>query len=294
MKSCVACGEQIENSEDYCLFCGAPQIKVGINKAQSVEEKKATTPTQPKQKKRLPKEVEDDSRQQAKQERERQKREKEEKLKKDYEEALYRSTHDVLTNIGNRTLFEDVLAKYNEKRCWVAYIDVNDFKDFNDQHSHDTGDMALKVVANALCNVFGAESSYRIGGDEFAIILDEVQEEELVAKIDLFKEELSNAQISDDITGIKVAVGYSYCDGIMDIQEAIKEADHKMYEDKAAQKPKQRDIPSDLYEDNADGYYNDIEPDMSEVEKNYAKVSIKRIAILVVIGIALLVLDQFM
>lgn len=291
MKTCIACGEQLENNEDYCLYCGAPQIKV---EAKTTENEKKSLPDT--KAKRIPKEVKEDSRQQAKQEKERQRRENEERLKKEYQEALYKSTHDPLTDIGNRALFEETLANNKERRCWIVYIDVNDFKEFNDKHSHDTGDTVLKSVAAILSECFDGEA-YRIGGDEFAAVIGDISEAEVKEKIEKAKESLLTIHVSDEIQGIKVAAGYSYYNGVDDIQEAITVADKAMYEDKAAQKPQPKAEPSNKnlpYNDNADGYYNDIEPDVAEIEKKYAKISIKRIILLVLIGAAVIIIDQLM
>jgi diguanylate cyclase (GGDEF)-like protein len=84
--------------------------------------------------------------------------------------------HDSLTGLlGHRALHEtlELLAERDEKeRFSVAIIDIDDFKQVNDNHGHQTGDRALCEVAEALRrNVRGRDSVFRVGGEEFCVIM---------------------------------------------------------------------------------------------------------------------------
>jgi diguanylate cyclase (GGDEF)-like protein len=98
--------------------------------------------------------------------------------------ALYRdadryrslSETDPLTGLPNRRRFEDDLAREvrraGEAPLAVAFADVDAFKEINDTHGHETGDEVLRAVGHALRgSLRSGDGAYRIGGDEFAVIL---------------------------------------------------------------------------------------------------------------------------
>lgn len=93
-------------------------------------------------------------------------------------ELARRATHDSLTGLGNRALFEQVLGEAigASVRSGVAfavlYLDIDDFKTINDRHGHDSGDAALIAVAERLrASIRHVDSAFRLGGDEFALVL---------------------------------------------------------------------------------------------------------------------------
>jgi diguanylate cyclase (GGDEF)-like protein len=95
---------------------------------------------------------------------------------KDKDEKLtYLAYYDVLTNLPNRQLFIDKLDEHirDNKICTVIYTDVDDFKKINDVHGHNAGDIMLSNFADRLRTFCGDVNFVgRIGGDEFAIILE--------------------------------------------------------------------------------------------------------------------------
>ncbi|WP_319586755.1 diguanylate cyclase domain-containing protein [uncultured Desulfobulbus sp.] len=97
----------------------------------------------------------------------------------------YMAHHDALTNLPNRTLFFEkveqglALAKRNQTRLALMYIDLDKFKPINDNHGHAAGDLVLKEVAKRLCNcIRESDSVSRIGGDEFVVLLLDVGSED--------------------------------------------------------------------------------------------------------------------
>jgi len=93
--------------------------------------------------------------------------------------ALY----DYLTGLPNRRLFGDRLrtavmaAKRSARYGAVIYIDLDNFKQLNDTHGHNTGDDFLKMVAHRLQrNLRGEDTVARLGGDEFVILLQNVSD----------------------------------------------------------------------------------------------------------------------
>jgi diguanylate cyclase (GGDEF)-like protein len=91
---------------------------------------------------------------------------------------VHHSTHDALTELPNRRLcdrrFEDALeeARINGSKVAVIYIDVDRFKEVNDQHGHRIGDLYLQQIsARLLAAKRQSDTLARIGGDEFLLIM---------------------------------------------------------------------------------------------------------------------------
>ena len=94
-----------------------------------------------------------------------------------YHELNYTSSHDALTGLPNRRTADIHLdtaleaAAKSDHRAGVAYIDVDRFKQVNDQHGHKVGDQYLQQIAARLsCDIRGTDCLARIGGDEFLLV----------------------------------------------------------------------------------------------------------------------------
>jgi diguanylate cyclase (GGDEF)-like protein/PAS domain S-box-containing protein len=102
----------------------------------------------------------------------------------------YLAQYDTLTGLPNRNLFRDRLAfaiarmhRSNNKLA-LLFLDLDRFKEINDSHGHTIGDEVLQVVANSLKEALrDVDTIARMGGDEFAIILDNIQGAEQVSAI---------------------------------------------------------------------------------------------------------------
>jgi diguanylate cyclase (GGDEF)-like protein len=97
------------------------------------------------------------------------------------EELQYTATHDDLTGLPNRTLFNDRLtlaltqAHRNNKKLGVMLLDLDYFKDVNDTMGHSMGDQLLRVVGNRLTELLRkGDTVARVGGDEFLLLLSEI------------------------------------------------------------------------------------------------------------------------
>jgi diguanylate cyclase (GGDEF)-like protein/PAS domain S-box-containing protein len=95
------------------------------------------------------------------------------------------STHDGLTNLYNRAFFTESLkqtiVKCSRYSCedYLFYLDINTFKQINDDYGQEVGDLCLKIIASRLTSIFrNTDEIFRVSGDEFAIIVHNVQSEE--------------------------------------------------------------------------------------------------------------------
>ena len=120
-------------------------------------------------------------------------------------------------------------------RLCVILLDVNNLKQINDTLGHEKGDELITTVGrNVLTLTDVNKKGYRIGGDEFVIIVENPQEGEVD---DLLQkcEELVAMKSKTDTTVLSVAVGYACGEG-KNIDKIIKEADQLMYQKKNEQK----------------------------------------------------------
>jgi diguanylate cyclase (GGDEF)-like protein len=102
----------------------------------------------------------------------------------------YFATHDGLTNLTNRVLFNELLAiavqtaQRRASSLAVLFIDLDDFKAINDTLGHEAGDQLLCEVANRLKQVLrGSDVVARFGGDEFVVLIQETVDVESVATV---------------------------------------------------------------------------------------------------------------
>lgn len=102
--------------------------------------------------------------------------------KKRLEERSYFAEHDPLTGLPNRVLLHDrlkMLCTQHERHGGtfvVGFLDLDHFKEINDNYGHDAGDLLLKEVASRLKKSLRVvDTVCRVGGDEFVILFDAVE-----------------------------------------------------------------------------------------------------------------------
>ncbi len=141
---------------------------------------------------------------------------------------------DQLTDLQNRRAYEETieeLAKDLPSGCCVIAVDVNDLKKTNDRFGHHVGDELLIGTARCLCRSFaGTDRIYRIGGDEFAvIIMDEGYDVD--AALDRLNRYSADWK-GDQIHGFTVSTGVASAKEFDDIDAILKAADQRMYDSK--------------------------------------------------------------
>lgn len=159
------------------------------------------------------------------------------------DQLKHAALHDALTNLPNRILFHDrleqaiKLASRNRTQFAVAIMDLNGFKEINDQRGHLAGDAILKVVAERVQSALrSSDTVARLGGDEFAFVLPTVdrQSPELVAE-KILAAIADPIPLEDGTARITASIGVSlYPDQGTDNDHLIGKADAAMYEAKRA------------------------------------------------------------
>lgn len=135
---------------------------------------------------------------------------------------------DRLTSVQNRNAFERVRsgALVKGKPLGVIAGDVNGLKYANDNYGHAAGDKLIIDAANALAEAFGRERTYRIGGDEFIVVLEDCYEDEMVKGLEAVR-----ARLERDGASMSLGMGFAGCfDG--DFKQLLARADAEMYKDK--------------------------------------------------------------
>ena len=155
---------------------------------------------------------------------------------------------DALTSVHNKGAFDLYTARMqtemdvsDEKPEFaICIFDCNNLKTVNDQNGHDKGDIYLKTTCELICDVFDHSPVFRIGGDEFAVILQNVDYKNRDALLNRFdKAELerrSEAEVSWE--QVDVAKGMAVYDPELDenVNDVVRRADRAMYENKWAHK----------------------------------------------------------
>ncbi|MPQ42613.1 tetratricopeptide repeat-containing diguanylate cyclase [Clostridium tarantellae] len=146
------------------------------------------------------------------------------------------SLTDPLTGAYNKRFFYSELNKLTNKKAHITFImiDIDYFKNYNDNYGHMYGDEVLKQLVNLLKNVFFNDLVIRYGGEEFCIISEDTKENN-VQKLELLMKELhdlniihSYSPVNDRIT---ISVGVDSCTltEIKDVKKLINSADKKLY-----------------------------------------------------------------
>lgn len=143
------------------------------------------------------------------------------------------SLHDYLTKLYNGRRMNEVILDYFHRKTpfTVIYLDVDKFKLVNDTYGHSVGDNLLIELANHITSILSKnDTAYRIGGDEFAILLEGNRVPNIVMK-ELLQKLESPFYIDSQSYYILISYGWaSYPDDTQITGDLVKIADQKMYE----------------------------------------------------------------
>ncbi len=155
------------------------------------------------------------------------------------EQLRYQAFHDALSGLPNRALFMDRLdhaltrARRDQSAVAVMFLDLDDFKSVNDGLGHGAGDELLVSVAERLQRTLrDADTAARMGGDEFAILLEDAHDRH--ASVEIAERVLEALRAPFTVQGhavrIRGSVGIAlYTDPVQTGEELLRHADVAMY-----------------------------------------------------------------
>ncbi|MCX7620095.1 MAG: sensor domain-containing diguanylate cyclase [Acidimicrobiales bacterium] len=153
-------------------------------------------------------------------------------------QLAFQATHDPLTGLPNRMLLEDRLRqacgrlRRGSGSVTVLFIDLDGFKDVNDNFGHKTGDQVLMEVARRLRRVIREiDTVARLGGDEFVVVCEQLPEQDVALVIDRIEEALAVPMLVSNqrlVVGASIGVACTQ-DPRTEIDELLGQADQDMY-----------------------------------------------------------------
>ncbi len=147
---------------------------------------------------------------------------------------------DELTGVKNLTAYDEKIEALERDianqtaKFAVVMVDMNDLKTINDRFGHEKGDVAIKKMCNQICKIFAHSPVFRVGGDEFVVILENSDLE----NCDALLEELAGAAVIRNMetlqpwNDVALSFGVSFYDPKKDhnYKNVFNRADENMYE----------------------------------------------------------------
>lgn len=142
------------------------------------------------------------------------------------------ASEDHLTGLANRRAMNEYFQNMEKVVFHLLYLDLDNFKAVNDRYGHETGDIALKKIADVMRETCPNDFLARLGGDEFLIcIAREMSVDELVTLADRIQSTLSGWFSSmEELSNISLSIGIRpACDPELPVDQLIHQADQAMY-----------------------------------------------------------------
>ncbi|MDH3353835.1 MAG: diguanylate cyclase, partial [Chromatiales bacterium] len=160
-------------------------------------------------------------------------------LKAVEEQLSHLAHHDELTGLHNRLYFKAQVeqsvqsAKRNQHMMALLFLDLDGFKQINDNFGHDVGDQLLKTIAQRLKNCVREEDTVaRMGGDEFIIILNQIRggEDATLVAQNILEAVMRPVSVNNHILTPSTSIGISlYPNDAESVKGLQNAADHAMY-----------------------------------------------------------------
>ena len=162
-------------------------------------------------------------------------------------ELSHRVFVDALTSVRNKGGYDDYILHLKERikkkdvvEFGICMFDCDNLKVINDNYGHEKGDVYLKTAAKAICEVFQHSPVFRIGGDEFTLILLNEDFKNRTELINLFKVNCNtvNEQAKNDWEQIHISIGLAISElsNMASVDDVMRKADQLMYENKRKRK----------------------------------------------------------
>jgi len=161
-----------------------------------------------------------------------------------YADAMRRlATKDALTGLYNKMAFDKNVELLEQKLAdgdqnfGLVMIDLNNLKTVNDTYGHDKGDIAIRKISSLIREVFNYSPVYRVGGDEFVVVLKgrECQDaDNLIEQFNRRTQTVSSDSRLDPWERVSAAIGYARYDETLDdgVRSVLVRADQEMYMNK--------------------------------------------------------------
>ena len=137
------------------------------------------------------------------------------------------SYRDMLTGLYNRNRYIERLEAYKQvqdQQIGAIYIDLNGLKKVNDEQGHRAGDELIVRAAGTIAGIF-AEDAYRVGGDEFVVILLDVSREDFARKTEQLRRQMQE-------NGVDASIGGVWQASTENLENLLRRADENMYREK--------------------------------------------------------------
>lgn len=168
-----------------------------------------------------------------------------EKLHEGRKAAIYKelALKDILTGLYSRNAYDEwERDNQHPDKTAIVMFDLNNLKKCNDRYGHEAGDAYLKTASEMITNAFAQENTiYRIGGDEFCVIMPDAQESSIEGAMKKLKELQKQYNGTNHSVEVEIACGYAFYDDHVDqsFVDTRKRADTHMYENKRMLKGKE-------------------------------------------------------
>ena len=168
-------------------------------------------------------------------------------LQKEYENQLMHFAYfDSLTELPNRRYFQEYAAEQlenlseSQKNLAVMILDIDDFKEINDQWGHEIGDAVIQEFGHRLATcIHGANMAARLGGDEFVVLVANAENQEQVDKVvdSIYQAMEKPFKVKDLSLQVSISMGIAFALAEkVTISAMMKRADMAMYKAKNQEK----------------------------------------------------------
>jgi len=161
-----------------------------------------------------------------------------------YKRLLERYELDSLTGLPGNNKFREFLEDTGKRSACVGilFFDVNGLKFYNDTMGHKAGDILLQKASESFqIACVKNNHAFRIGGDEFVIVINDCEESEIDSFLSRWRDSLAKLNSKDDGIVCSAAVGTAFGTGSYKIGDVLKLADERMYINKREMKAERKD-----------------------------------------------------
>ncbi|MGI2169375.1 GGDEF domain-containing protein [Shewanella sp. MF05960] len=144
---------------------------------------------------------------------------------------------DPLTQRYNRLALTKQFQKISTKpnaSMYIMLLDLDYFKDINDNHGHEAGDIILQQCAEKISLIANHHYTFRIGGEEFCVIVEATELTQALVLAESIRQQISQHEFNfeDQILSITLSIGVTQFETEMTLSKALSQADAQLYEAK--------------------------------------------------------------